>query len=594
MTKHINEGVLETDVGSVHGYDPEKSEEEVERAYVAIGDELKKRVYDPDYIAELDKPGIPKISNEINATLIEKARHLDLRAEINPEEKKQAFLKAKEQVISPEFEWNGQTNLHILEIARQTRLRVLDELNLNENKPLAGRAKDLIQPRAEGILTGWMGERLAANISLRDAEAVLMVIEDVDGNQMYQGFGKNAEIHSVFEILNTTRKDVILTTLYLEDRTKSRRYIEDLAYKNKIEEAEVEKITNTVVDIMYQYEELEQAYKQQHPDFETIQMREIVREAFNERQAKADAIPKTKAARAAQNNIINAMFTESDEFLGRRIFAKTGKPSLLNSLTPKEIEVEDKGLIPSDIAINGIHMNLRELLQSTENSYFGLTVPDALIENGNDSVKPIEVKMYDEKYMVEYLESIARITRVINVYKKLPIEQRKDLTELGYLVNGIQIIETGIEINTWEYNNEPHQITGISEKEIPFENPEHNIVGVGKSTGYLSRKTYGPDIEGERRFAQLYNGSNELIPVVVRLPNDITDAQIETIYNFAKLQGITNFVIQRLPVSIENVKRTAANVIAGILESEEAKNAHPDDIALLKHLAVRNNWTDQE
>jgi hypothetical protein len=590
-------------------------------------------VYHDDAIYEMIYEGKPPQRYSAEPNYYEKELPLEkrieqagLRAKIPENEKVEIKRHTNETLLKPDFEWNGERNDHILGLVVDVRHKVLSEMReVYRNQNITGVPRDariIIKKRVTDQLAGWVAERASSVIPLQSAETIEVNVarkshiydetESDDYNPILDGFGTITEVHSLHEIFNTARKDIILSHLVLKQRTTDESYMQSLAEKKNANLDQVREIVTEISDIFLSYQDLENEFKRTHKDA-NVNTREIVRQEFLKRQKakSAEALPPNQQKK--QNAIINTIYVDLSVTMSKEVLDKDLNPIFLKNLQPipwsKKAWEEDIGdnyrtdderqqileeaKIDADQAVTTI---FREERQKLEKAYFGYGVTDEIIGNFDALV---EVKNYDRNYMGEYIHAAEEVYDIIlngrelEDYKTGIKRISHNPLDFGYEVNGIQITAVDFNIKTKgpfvPYDKFTGRIREVSAGKKVYDDHEEDIE-IWKEYSQYIRKVYGPDVAGERRLAQMYTGNEELTPIVVRFPADVTEEQIESINKLAKLQGISNFVIQRLPFTNEETKAIASQIITGLTRSAEFNTLEEIDQRLLNNLTNVNEW----
>ncbi len=238
----------------------------------------------------------------------------------------------------------------------------------------------------------------------------------------------------------------------------------------------------------------------------------------------------TPQEKAATRYIISWAYNAS----GRNLFTAKGREGLVNKLST--VLTDDK---------NGD--NAEKAAKMYNESYHNITIPDAYVGEVGRIAGIVEVKTYTTKETDQWIKWL----------KQAEKESKETVFEKGppgevLIANGLQVTHHDIESGT---------------------------------------TTFGPDIEAERNFARLNNGDQAIVPIIIRLPSNTRPDQMRDLYEIAKEKGITNFAIQRLPISINNIHKSAINVVEKVLIPEARKRKTSKlDLEILNELTKDKVW----
>jgi len=490
-----------------------------------------------------DSSYVEESSPETKWTTSETIRTCQLTSTITIPEKEALTSRAAKRIeaTNPSLEWAGKSTEKLGEEFIRFRNEALAELGINPKvafAKLSEQETEQVAIKVASKLRGEMGELFASQFSLQECETVEVVLPDNEAEaKMLRGIGK-WKVKDIAQIYGTVRKDIILAGLKVASMESDADYISKTAAEFGVDESDVKKVIDATAAAYTNYQSLEKQYNSVRNKNTPFNKREALRIGFAQKLNQG-----TTVQSAELNRVFDKVVADAEKVVGKNVY------SLLDELnnrsspekSPAEIEAEtavrnwqtenrqsDSGIpeLGRDIAVADTRRLTEERSKRFENltedklknelaHYNGWNVvPDAVCGDGDNISVIVEVKTYSKEQVDAWIK--AKYTTI----------GMNDPSEEGYIVNGLQITSLN---------------KGVS-------------------------MTYGLDIEAERHFANLNNGSTEdqPIPVVIRLPNDITDEQFKHLSYLTQLDGYSNVIFQRMPVSTETVNLEALKLMSNL------------------------------
>jgi hypothetical protein len=446
------------------------------------------------------------IDRDLNISFSDKLKHTFLREVVPQQERTNTSIKAESAASDINTMWGGKKLLDtVLQKISQVRSNVLGGNNGNIN-PSAEQMSSIIS-KVTGDLRGLTGEVASTHTPINVMETKAISLDSYyDG--LFGKIGAYTKITDVAEIFGQTRKDFLLIGYKLSKKAEDPKYIKEISEKTGISEEDGRKLVSQIADLHIYNQERSKQYKEETKSTEGVTMDAMC--FYYAKKTLSEAKPEKKNLNNCEKDAIRMIKTGAYQEIvknkepGWDILTWVSKVS--GAKTPEEIA---------------------KLSTMWDESYYGVTIPDALIKDPamEKILALVEVKTYTPKEVdgwIRLLEGGAKVTK-----------------DEFVMINGIQVITM---------------------------DPEKGIM------------TWGPDINGERNFAGMVDKTpNEPLPILICLAADTTDKQIFKLDKLTKKAGFTNYAILRSGISSERADLIARNLVKGVARAVE-KNSKIDNL----------------